>query len=92
MGVLRAPPARPPAGRWEPRGGAGRGAQRAAPLRGLDRVAHLLPCGPQGKIAIGQGAYRNKGALSPIFVVFSRKKTEMCSRAFLYPEVFFLLP
>lgn len=90
MGVLRAPPARPPAGRWEPRGGAG--AQRAAPLRGLDRVAHLLPCGPQGKIAIGQGAYRNKGALSPIFVVFSRKKTEMCSRAFLYPEVFFLLP
>lgn len=31
----------------------------------------------------------NKGALSPIYVVFSRKKTEMCSQAFLYPEVFF---
>lgn len=33
----------------------------------------------------------NKGALSPIYVVFSRKKTEMCSQAFLYPEVFFFL-
>lgn len=65
---------------------------RAGADPGLDRVAHLLPCRPQGKIAIGQGAYRNKGALSPIYVVFSRKKTEMCSRAFLYPEVFFLLP
>lgn len=62
MGVLRAPPPVRPAGRWEPRGGARRGRR---PLHGPDRVAHLLPCGPQGKIAIGQGAYRKQRSIKP---------------------------
>lgn len=35
------------------------------PVRGLDRFAHLPPCGPQGKIAIGQGAYRKQRSIKP---------------------------
>lgn len=68
MGVLRgaarpsgqAEPSRVWPGRvWPSRAGGGRR------LRGLDRVAHLPPCGPQGKIAIGQGAYRKQRSIKP---------------------------
>lgn len=73
MGVLRG--AARPSGQAEPRpvwpsraasGRAGLTGQRGGcRLRSLDRVAHLPPCGPQGKIAIGQGAYRKQRSIKP---------------------------
>lgn len=66
MGVLRGA-ARP--GRAEPsraaQSRAGPAGQGRAPTRGRDPVAHLPPCGPQGKIAIGQGAYRKQRSIKP---------------------------
>lgn len=66
MGVLRGaarPPAPGRAGPGAPTHRAGRRGGRRP--RGPDRAAHLLPCGPQGKIAIGQGAYRKQRSIKP---------------------------